>query len=74
MSEPGWKRNGRNGPLDWWLGCNEHGDKWVASCMSCGIAIDHNIDFKEKLERERSPSCSAAPSAAPSGSQEKRHG
>jgi len=53
MSEPGWKRNGRNGPFDWWLACGTHGDKWVESCMSCGMAIDHNIDFKAKLERER---------------------
>jgi hypothetical protein len=52
MSEPGWKRNGRNGPLDWWLGCQHHGDQWVQSCLSCGIALDHNYEFKAKLELE----------------------
>lgn len=54
MTEPAWKRNGRNGPLDWWLGCKTHGTQWNEHCLSCGIAIDHNIDFKARLERERS--------------------
>lgn len=40
MTEPAWKRNGRNGPLDWWLGCQTHGDQWNEHCMSCGIAHD----------------------------------
>lgn len=53
MTDPAWKRNGRSGPLDWWLGCQTHGDQWDERCLSCGIAIDHNIDFKAKLERER---------------------
>lgn len=60
--EPGWKRNGRGGPLDWWLGCGTHGDKWACGCMSCALATDHNEEFRVKLEREKAshrPGCAA---------------
>lgn len=53
MTEPGWKRNGRNGPLDWWLGCKVHGYDYQRGCMSCSMAEDHNIEFQKKLDRER---------------------
>lgn len=69
MTDPAWKRNGRSGPLDWWLGCQTHGDQWDERCLSCGIAIDHNIDFEAKLERERAADAGVrvgAPSVPPS--------
>lgn len=53
MSDPGWKRNGRNGPLDWWLSCNDHGYNYRKGCMSCDIVEDHNIEFQAKLTQER---------------------
>lgn len=55
MSEPGWKRNGRNGPFDWWLACEHHGYDYQRGCMSCGMAEDHNIEFQAKLNREVAP-------------------
>ena len=69
MTDPAWKRNGRSGPLDWWLGCQTHGDQWDERCLSCGIAINHNINFKAKLERERAADAGVrvgAPSVPPS--------
>lgn len=56
MSEPGWKRNGRNGPLDWWLGCKDHGYDYRRGCLSCSMAEDHNTEFQQKLDREQAPS------------------
>jgi hypothetical protein len=54
-AEPGWKRNGRNGPLDWWLSCKDHGYDYCRGCMSCDIVEDHNIQFQLKLDAERHP-------------------
>lgn len=52
MTEPAWKRNGRNGPFDWWLACQTHGYEWKRGCLSCMTASDLNDDFAEKLKRE----------------------
>lgn len=66
---PAWKINRRNGPLDWWLGCEMHGYGWVESCMSCGIASAHNEEFHQKLARERgmpdNPDCDLGDEARP---------
>jgi hypothetical protein len=51
-TDPGWKRNGRNGPLDWWLACEQHGHLWRSNCLSFGIATDHNAEFAQKLAAE----------------------
>lgn len=55
MSEPGWKREGRNGPFDWWLSCNQHGYDYARGCLSCSMVEDHNIEFQQKLDAERAP-------------------
>lgn len=51
-SGPAWKRNGRKGPFDWWIGCALHTDAFVDSCMSCGIAQKHNEELRARIERE----------------------
>lgn len=58
--DPGWKRNGRNGPLDWWLACGQHGYAYQRGCLTCSTVEDHNIEFQAKLDRERPAGISPA--------------
>ncbi len=51
--EPAWKRHGRNGPFDWWLGCQQHGAELTSACMSCRFAIDHNHELQKRLDAEK---------------------
>lgn len=53
--EPAWKRNGRAGPFDWWIGCKFHGGKFLRpeSCLSCRLAATLNVELRKRLERER---------------------
>lgn len=53
MTEPGWKRNNRNGPFDWWLTCRHHGYDYRTGCLGCLTASDLNAEFAVKLEAER---------------------
>ena len=53
---PGWKKHGRAGPLDWWIGCRSHNTasgEFEERCPSCRIAAKHNAELKEQLEREK---------------------
>lgn len=49
---PAWKKHGRNGPFDWWMGCKEHGTDWQDFCFSCWLAVKHNKEIEAKLETE----------------------
>jgi len=52
MDEPAWKRNGRAGPFDWWMGCETHGGQLDLRCLSCQMANDMNTELRAKLDRE----------------------
>jgi hypothetical protein len=53
-ADPAWKRNNRDGPLDWWLGCRKHGANLSAEgwCATCTCAAAHNRLFAAKLALE----------------------
>lgn len=71
-TDPGWKRNGRNGPFDWWLGCKDHGYDYQRGCLSCSMAEGHNIEFQQKLDRERAATTKQEEGGA--GDQGENHG
>ncbi len=52
---PGWKTHGRAGPFDWFVGCQQHDTAsgvFMAWCLSCRFAADHNDKMRVQLERE----------------------
>lgn len=51
-AEPAWKKNGRAGPFDWWVGCRVHGAEYVAGCLPCVTAEKLNDDLRQRLEQD----------------------
>lgn len=49
---PAWKRHNRQGPLDWWVGCREHGIASESGCWSCLVVAHLNGQFAKQLEDE----------------------
>lgn len=50
--EPLWKKQGRHGALDWFLGCAYHGAELHQGCLSCKASSEHNSRFADELIRE----------------------